>query len=62
MNFNEISQPSDRALYETIDASNNSNFLTEDLVQVVRASQNGKWDTFNSVTEVMESLYSKCQQ
>lgn len=59
MNFREISQSSDRALHESINSNNTSGYLTEDLVQVVRAAESGSWTTYNSIKEVMESLQNQ---
>jgi len=59
MNFREISQSSDRALRESINSNNTSGYLTEDLVQVIRAAELGTWTTYNSIKEVMESLQNQ---
>lgn len=43
MNLKEIQQPSDKKLFEAIDQNNNTGYLTEDLVSVVRSEKNGQW-------------------
>lgn len=42
MNLKEVKQPSDQTLFEEIDRDNDTGFLTEDLVKIVRA-KDGKW-------------------
>ena len=56
MRINEVQQPSDRALFENIDAENNTGFLTEDLVQVVRTYQANEWSRPMTAQELLESL------
>jgi hypothetical protein len=56
MRINEVQQPSDRALFESIDTENNTGFLTEDLVQVVRTHQANEWSRPMTAQELLESL------
>lgn len=56
MRINEVQQPSDRALFESIDAENNTGFLTEDLVKVVRTHQANEWSEPMTAEQLLESL------
>lgn len=56
MRINEVQQPSDQALFESIDAENNTGFLTEDLVKVVRTHQVNEWSKPMTAEELLESL------
>ncbi len=56
MRINEVQQPSDKALFESIDADNNTGFLTEDLVKIVRAHQANEWSEPMTAEQMMESL------
>lgn len=42
MKINEVTQPSDEALFEALDAENDTGLLTEDLVKIIK-SKNGPW-------------------
>ena len=42
MKITEVMQPSDQALFEALDAENDTGLLTEDLVKIVK-SANGPW-------------------
>lgn len=44
MKINEVTQPSDKVLFERFAADNNTGFLTEDLVKIYRSHQ-GEWDS-----------------
>lgn len=48
MKINEVTQPSTKAIFESIDATNNSGFLTEDLVGVVKAHQADQWQSYDA--------------
>jgi len=56
MRINEVQQPSSKALFESIDAENNTGYLTEDLVQVVRTHQANEWSEPMTAEELLESL------
>jgi hypothetical protein len=56
MRINEVQQPSDKALFESIDAENTTGFLTEDLVKVVRTHQANEWSEPMTAKELLESL------
>lgn len=47
MKLKEVKQPSDKKLFEEIDKNNDTGFLTEDLVQIVRATD-GPWKEVTS--------------
>lgn len=42
MKINEVTQPSEQALFEALDADNDTGLLTEDLVKIVK-SKDGPW-------------------
>ena len=42
MKLNEVTQPSEKALFEAIDAHNDTGLLTEDVVKIIR-SAHGPW-------------------
>ena len=42
MKINEVLQPSDKALFEAIDANNDTGLLTEDVVRIIKC-KNGTW-------------------
>jgi hypothetical protein len=44
MKINEVTQPSDRALFEAFDRDNSTGFVTEDLVQIYRTHNSDSWD------------------
>jgi hypothetical protein len=56
MRINEVQQPSDRALFESIDAENNTGYLTEDLVKIVRTHQANEWGEPMTAQELLENL------
>jgi hypothetical protein len=43
MKINEVTSFSTLSLFETIDADNNTGYLTEDLVKIFQEAQAGKW-------------------
>lgn len=51
MKLNEISQPSDKTLFEAIDKSNDTGFKTEDLVKIKRAELSGDWTEVKSADD-----------
>lgn len=56
MRINEVQQPSDKALFESIDANNDTGYLTEDLVKLVRTAQDNEWSEPMTAQELLESL------
>lgn len=58
MKLTEISQPSDQTLTEQIGANNNTGYLTEDLVNVVRAELNNEWSEPLTGDELMKLIES----
>jgi len=56
MRINEVQQPSSKTLFESIDAENNTGYLTEDLVKVVRTAQVNEWSKPMTAEELLESL------
>jgi Ca2+-binding EF-hand superfamily protein len=43
MKINEVTQPSDKALFESLDKNNDTGFATGDLVKIHRA-HTGNWE------------------
>lgn len=56
MRINEVQQPSAQTLFESIDAENNTGYLTEDLVKVVRTAHANEWSQPMTAEELLESL------
>jgi hypothetical protein len=56
MKITEVQQPSDRTLFESIDRENNTGFLTEDLVRIVRENKANRWSRPMTAEELLESL------
>lgn len=42
MKINEVLEPSEQALFEAIDAENDTGLMTEDVVKIIK-SRNGPW-------------------
>ena len=59
MKINEVTIPSEKAIFESIDATNNSGFLTEDLVGVVKAHQADQWQSHDADTYMQNLLEGK---
>jgi hypothetical protein len=58
MKINEVTQPSDNTLFESIDKTNNSGFLTEDLVKIYRTEKENKWSNPMDMNELLEEMDS----
>ena len=58
MKINEVTQPSDNTLFESIDKTNNSGFLTEDLVKIYRTEKENKWSDSMDMDELLEEMDS----
>ena len=48
MKINEVTTPSEKAIFEAIDATNNSGFFTEDLVGIVAADRTNQWKSHDA--------------
>ena len=57
MKINEVTITNAQALFEAIDATNDTGFLTEDLVKVVKA-EDGAWSKPVSGDQMMSILES----
>jgi len=58
MKINEVSQPSDRTLFESFDADNQTGFLTEDLVRIARVHQEARWGQPQTADELLAEMDS----
>lgn len=58
MQINEVLQPSEKALFEAIDADNNTGLLTEDVVKIIKA-RGGEWSAPMTGDEMIKSLYEE---
>jgi hypothetical protein len=59
MKINEVTAPSEKAIFEAIDATNNSGFLTEDLVGVVAADRTNQWESHDANDYIKNLLEGK---
>lgn len=59
MKINEVTQMSDKALFESLDNGNDSGIATSDLVKVVRADQSDQW-TSMSVEDLFKKMDACC--
>ena len=59
MKINEVTTPSEKAIFEAIDATNNSGFLTEDLVGVVAADRTNQWESHDANDYIKNLLEGK---
>lgn len=57
MKINEVNQPSERALFESLDQNNDTGFATEDLVKIARAFKEGKWSAPQTYDEFMQEEF-----
>jgi hypothetical protein len=58
MKINEIAKPSDQYLYESLDSNNQTGFLTEDLVRVVKTEQAAQWSPPMTADELLAEMDS----
>jgi len=58
MKINEVTQPSDKALFEALDPTNDTGFLTEDLVKIVRTEQAGNWSAPKNMDDFLAEMES----
>lgn len=56
MKINEVTQMSDKALFEAIDKDNDSGIATFDLVKVVRADQANQWSDPMSADDFLAKM------
>lgn len=58
MKINEVTQPSDKALFESFDKDNDTGFATEDLVKIFRTHEANNWEetTFEDELEHLTML------
>jgi hypothetical protein len=59
MKITEVTQSSTKAIFESIDADNNSGFLTEDLVGIVKAHQADQWQSHDADSYMKNLLEGK---
>lgn len=59
MKINEITIPSEKAIFEDIATNNNSGFLTEDLVGLVVAERTNQWQSYDADSFVKNLLEGK---
>lgn len=59
MKINEVTIPSEKAIFESIDATNNSGFLTEDLVGLVVAERTNQWESHDANDYIKNLLEGK---
>ena len=51
MKITEVTQPSDKALFEALDKDNTTGVLTEDLVKIAKTHNAGQWSEAMSLEE-----------
>lgn len=56
MKVNEVAKTEDEALYEALDADNNTGVSTDTLVNIVKADRANEWTRYNSVSEYFAHL------
>lgn len=59
MKINEVTQMSDKTLFEELDKTNDTGIATADLVKIVRADQANQW-TQVSVAELFDMMNKCC--
>ena len=58
MKINEVSQLSDKTLFESISKNNNTGFLTEDLMKIYRTEKNNDWSEPMTADELLQEMDS----
>jgi hypothetical protein len=58
MKIKEVTQTADAALYEEIDANNDTGVSTDDLVKLVNTEKSSNWTRFNDFFEYLDMLDS----
>jgi hypothetical protein len=56
MKITEVTIPSAKSLFESLDKDNNTGFMTEDLVSVVQTALTNEWSQPMTANELLESL------
>lgn len=56
MKISEVKQPSTARLLESVDQDNNTGFLSEDLVKILREHDTGQWSQPMTAEQLLESL------
>ncbi len=56
MKIKEVTQNKSQALYEALDAENDTGVSTNDLVKIVEAHNENKWKTFESSADLFAYL------
>lgn len=56
MKISEVKQPSTARLLESVDQDNNTGFLSEDLVKILREHQAEQWSQPMTAEQLLESL------
>lgn len=56
MKISEVKQPSTARLLESVDQDNNTGFLSEDLVKILREHDAGQWSQPMTAEQLLESL------
>ena len=56
MKITEMTIPSAKSLFESLDKDNNTGYLTEDLVNVVQTALINEWSEPMTASELLESL------
>jgi hypothetical protein len=58
MKINEITQSEDDRLFEAIDKDNDTGFLTEDLVSIIKTEQAAQWSRPMTADELLDEMDS----
>ena len=61
MKLNEVTQPSEKALLEAVDARNDTGLLTEDVVKIIR-SVDGPWSGPFTLEESVAHLRAMAEE
>lgn len=56
MKVNDVTKTEDNALYEALDAENDTGVSTEDLVKIAKAHQDDNWTRYNTVEDFIKYL------
>ena len=60
MKAKEVMQMSDEKLFESVDKNNNTGFLTEDVVKIIRQHESGSWSKGYTAEEFDAYLNEVC--
>lgn len=56
MKVNDIAKTEDDALYEALDADNDTGVSTKDLVEIAKAHKDNNWTRYNTVEDFIKYL------